>query len=372
VILIGTGLLFLAMPGPSHLSPETITVGQVAVLGIGTILGVAAQTLALLPALRRTGFRWRLRLGLGRLHLRALGRTAAWLVCYLAVSQAGVFVVLAIAKRASDVGAPGPFIYGNGWLLLMMGYGIVALPIITALMPEMSTTAAGAPTVGRDLGLGTRMIVVAVTPAATGLVALAVPISILLFEWRRYTHIQALDTAEVLVAAGFCLLPYAISQLQTFAFFALRDARTPALLNLPVTALRIGLDLLFYFTLPADRLVVALMISNGISYLVAAAAGAALLNRHLGSRYAGLGVGRLARTVLAGAIGGLFAAGVAWLLAQLDTGDKATSLMQVLAGGGVLVVAYLLSARLFGVREISQVTAFAMAWGPGRVSTRRP
>ena len=49
----------------------------------------------------------------------------------------------------------------------------------------------------------------------------------------------------MIAVAGLGLVPYAIMQLQQFAFYALRDTRTPALINVPVVALRVGLDLLF-------------------------------------------------------------------------------------------------------------------------------
>jgi putative peptidoglycan lipid II flippase len=371
-ILIATGLVFLAIPGPAHLTPSTITLPQVAVLGGGTLLGVIAQATALLPALRRTGFRWRLRLGFDQLHIRELGRTTAWLVCYLAASQVGVFVVLALAKRAGDQGGPGPFIYSNGWLLLMMGYGIVALPIITALMPTMSTTTAARSEIAANLGLGARMILLALTPVSAGLVALAVPVAVLLFEWHRYTHADALDTARVLVFAGLGLLPYAISQLQTFAFFALRDARTPALLNLPVVALRIGLDLLFYFTLPAHHLVMALMLSNGISYLAAVIGAARLLHhRVVGTApqpYLVLGM----RILAAGVVSGLVALGIVDLLRHVGVGVKAVSLLEVLVGAPALVATYLVCARLLGIREVGQLTAFLGRGRRGKFITTRP
>ena len=65
VVVIATAVLFLAASGPGDLTPVTITSGEVWLLGIGTTLGIAAQALVLLPALRRAGFplrpRWEFR-----------------------------------------------------------------------------------------------------------------------------------------------------------------------------------------------------------------------------------------------------------------------------------------------------------------------
>ncbi len=40
----------------------------------------------------------------------------------------------------------------------------------------------------------------------------------------------------MIAAAGIGLVPFAISQLQLFAFYAMPDTRTPAVINVPVVA----------------------------------------------------------------------------------------------------------------------------------------
>jgi putative peptidoglycan lipid II flippase len=58
IVVIGVLLAFVFMAG-FGVSPSSITPGEVALLGVGTTLGVLAQTAALVPALRAAGFRWR-------------------------------------------------------------------------------------------------------------------------------------------------------------------------------------------------------------------------------------------------------------------------------------------------------------------------
>ncbi|MBT8225496.1 MAG: hypothetical protein KJO75_08365 [Dactylosporangium sp.] len=121
LVVIAAAGIFLLLPSTSTLTPATISTAQVTVLGIGTLLGVAVQTAGLWPAARRVGLRWRWRFDLHALHLGHLARLAGWLLCFVAVGQVGVLVVLALVKAAGDRGAPGVFIYNNGWLMLMMG-----------------------------------------------------------------------------------------------------------------------------------------------------------------------------------------------------------------------------------------------------------
>ena len=87
-----------------------------------------------------------------------------------------------------------------------------------------------------------RLVAVVLVPITAAYVVLGRPIAVTLFEWGNYTHAEASSPAPVIAVAGLGLVPYAIMQLQNFAFYALRDTRTPALINIPVVAFRIAVD----------------------------------------------------------------------------------------------------------------------------------
>ena len=59
-----------------HPSVTTITPLEVQLLGIGTTIGIVAQSLALIPALRRVGFRWRPRFDFRRADVSEIGRAS--------------------------------------------------------------------------------------------------------------------------------------------------------------------------------------------------------------------------------------------------------------------------------------------------------
>ena len=66
----------------------------------------------------------------------------------------------------------GPAIFNNAFLIFMMAHGIVAVSIITALMPRMSAAAAEQPrttTWSHQLSLGTRLAAVVLIPATVAL-----------------------------------------------------------------------------------------------------------------------------------------------------------------------------------------------------------
>ena len=73
-------------------------------LGIGTTLGVVAQTVALFPSLRAAGFRWRPTLGFRPGEVTEIGRMAGWMSVYVIAT----FVGSLVAQIVANVAAPRP------------------------------------------------------------------------------------------------------------------------------------------------------------------------------------------------------------------------------------------------------------------------
>lgn len=97
VVVITTLALFTITPGPQAATPSSLSISQQLVLGVGTTLGVVAMTAALLPSLRASGFRWRIRLDLQGMGLRRLGRLAAWTFVYVAATQLAFLILTRLA-----------------------------------------------------------------------------------------------------------------------------------------------------------------------------------------------------------------------------------------------------------------------------------
>jgi len=91
------------------------------VLGVGTTLGVFAQTAVLLMALRREHISLRPLWGIDE-RLKRFGAMAAAMVLYVLISQLGLVVGNQIASTAA---ASGPAIYNYTWLVLMLPFGII-------------------------------------------------------------------------------------------------------------------------------------------------------------------------------------------------------------------------------------------------------
>ncbi len=366
VIMMVTVLVFWLLPGPASLNPATMTTAQVLVIGVGTTLGIAAQALVLVPALRRTGFRWawRFRARAGEKdRLREIGHLAGWVLGYVVVSQVGVSV---IQKVGNDNG--GFTVFTNVDLLFQMPYGILVVSVLTAIMPRLSRAAVRADNaaVVADLSLGARLSAVALVPITAGLIALGPVTGVTLFAHGETSDSSAHLMGTALAWSAFGLFPFALVMLQLRVFYAMRDGRTPTLINAFMVATKVVLILVTNaaFTAPAGvnvsrhpsvAAVEWLNIATSLSYVVGAIAGHVLLARRLGR----LGFAAVARTVGQVGVAAALAGGAAWGVAEGLTSAAGTgpagSALGLVAGGvaGVAVLVVVLwRMRLADVREV--------------------
>ncbi|MGX5656454.1 murein biosynthesis integral membrane protein MurJ, partial [Geodermatophilus nigrescens] len=307
VVVIATGVLFVLSAGPGDLEPATITAGQVWLLGGGTLLGIAVQALVLVPLLGRAGVPLRPRWGLRQTGLREAGSLGVWVVVYVAVSQIGVIVATRVANAAGRDGGLGNFAFQNASLLFQMPYGIIGVALLTALVPRMSRAAARSdvPGVVRDLALGTRLSALGLLPVSAALTVLGPPLAVVAFG-RGNTGLEDARAIGLALAIGaFGLLPMAVTLLQLRVFYAMKDARTPTLIQVGMVAVRVPLLLLVPAVVGPEHVVAGLMLATSATYLAGWAFGHVALRRHLGGAGTGGTLAPVLRMVLAAVVAGL-------------------------------------------------------------------
>ncbi|MDP9798512.1 putative peptidoglycan lipid II flippase [Catenuloplanes nepalensis] len=362
IIVIVTGGAYLVLYGASKLDPEQMTPGRIALLGGGTLLGVAIQAAGLIPALRTVGFRWKWRFNFRDLGLRDLAKLGAWMFCYVVANQIGLAVVFNLLNRAAAASGKaddptGPLMYNNVYLLLMMAHGIIAVSIITALMPRMSAAAADGRLheIAEDLSLGMRTAAAALAPVAVVYGVLAGPITVVLFRHGAITDSDALATSFVLISAGIALIPFSLSQLFTFANYAMSENRTAALVNVPVVIIRIAIHVACFMLLEPEWVAVGLMAGNAASYLISAVISATVLRRRIGT----IGMRDVITTllkVLAASAGAILAGVlVTALLPGGDTPSLVEAILNLVVGGAAIGGTYLGLALALRIREITQL-----------------
>jgi putative peptidoglycan lipid II flippase len=356
VVVIATGMLFIAASGPGQLTPVTITSAQVWLLGLGTTLGIAAQALVLLPLLPRAGVPLRPRWGLRNTGLREAVRLSLWVVGYVAVSQFGVLVATRIANEAGSAGGLGSLALANASLLFQMPYGIIGVALLTALLPRMSRAAARSdiPGVIEDLSLGTRLSALGLLPVTALLVVLGPSLGVLAFARGQTTHTQAEGIGTALAIGAFGLLPMAVTLLQLRVFYAMKDARTPTLIQIGMVAVRVPLLLLVPVLVEPDQVVAGLMLATSVTYVAGWVIGDIALRRRLGGLRTRETFGPVLRMAAASAV----AAGVGLLVRNVTddlvgtgpTGSLVTVVLGTVVTGGV-ALAGLVIARVPEIRE---------------------
>ncbi|WP_369170917.1 murein biosynthesis integral membrane protein MurJ [Streptomyces sp. R28] len=354
VVMTVFGLyLALAMGGGD--GGDLLTPTETAVLGWGTTAGIAAQALALVPALRAARFRWRPRFDWRGSGLTRPLRAAGWLVLLVLANQAAYWVTTRLATTAGLGGGPGYGAYNNAYALWVVPHGIITVSVVTALMPRMSAAAADGDTaaVRHDVSHALRVCASAVVPAACALFALAQPVMALVFGYGRTSADDTAAMAGILMAFAPGLVALSGQYVLSRAFYALSDTRTPFLLNLVIVALNAGLSLAAAHLLPARWAVTGM----AAAYSLALCVGWAVTGRVLSRR---LAVARPLRSSAVGAHARLLLAAVpATALGHLAAqgAGRAGALAAAAAGAAVVVLTFALLARPLRLAELDALLA---------------
>ncbi|WP_429519192.1 murein biosynthesis integral membrane protein MurJ [Rhodococcus sp. BE178] len=350
-IVLATVAVFVLLPGPVTLTPQSMTVAQVAVIGVGTTLGIVGQAATVVLALRRNGFRWRWRVRLlpytwrpVRAGLPLIG----WVLAYVVTSQIGVVVVLRVAFSHGGVST-----YTYADLLFQVPYGILGVSLLTVLMPRIARAVAenDHAAVLADLGRGARYSVVALIPVTAALMVLGPTLATVIFV-GRVDPADAHLIGTALAVSAFGLAPFAIVMLQLRVFYADHDTRTPALINIAMVTTKIAVIAVAVTTLPDQGVVLMLCVAGSVSYVVGAMLGHVLLRRRFGL----LGFHHVrdtaVRVVAAATISGAICF-VVTHATKSHLGDPRTGAAAALVAGTLTgIAAFALAAKLIGVPEI--------------------
>jgi putative peptidoglycan lipid II flippase len=318
-------------------------------VAVGVIVGAAGHALIQLPSVLRSGLRFRPTLDRRVEGLAEVGRLLVPRVVGQAAFAANFIVVTNVA---SQLGEGGPSSINYAWQLLMLPHGILALSVSTVIFPAMARQWER-----RDVGALGRTFQEAVRP----LIFLSVPVALILFLYREpivaallqrgdFTRASTVAVALPLAALAASLVAYALVEVLTRAFYAMKDAKTPVAIGLVVIVINVAIALLTIDTLEGLALGLALGISTTVEAVVLAAILIVRL-RALGVPSDGSWPWWLGRLAIATGVAAAFGFFVADALQRLWAVEGATFPVRL----GLLLVAVLLVAIPFGL------TAWALA-----------
>ncbi|MCW2903168.1 MAG: integral rane protein MviN [Streptosporangiaceae bacterium] len=376
VVVIAVGLAFVLI-STGKVDPANITDTEFNLLALGTTGGIVLQTVALWPSLRRAGFRWRPRFDFQRGELGEAGRMAGWTLMYVVATEIGFMVTTNLLNSAGVRGQEegigegfGFTPYFNAYQLFQLPYAIVAVSVITALLPRMSehASAGNRQLVREDFSSGLRLSAVIMIPAAALMFVLGPEISTVLFAHGNTTHADALVIADVLQMMAIALVPFSTYQLMLRVFYAFRDTRTPAFISLATVGTNIAAAVAVYQLLPTRRVAVGIAAGLALANVVGAVVCWVVLRWRLGGMDGRRIIGGHLKLLVAvwPLIGFAFAVhkiAEAWIGAA--TTISALGVLVIgSAGGGILYVVF---ARLLRVGEVQTLLGtLASRLGRGR------
>ncbi|MEE1840268.1 murein biosynthesis integral membrane protein MurJ [Streptomyces sp. NPDC007076] len=360
IVMIFTFGMFIWVYGTSaesQMGVQTIPPEGVRLLGIGTLLGLVVQALAMVPYLREAGFRFRPRFDWRGHGLGKTVKLAKWTVLFVLANQAGVIVVTQLATSAGKLSGKdgtGFLAYSNAQLIWGMPQAIITVSVMAALLPRISRAAhdddPGA--VRDDISQGLRNSAVAIVPVAFTFLALGLPMCTLLYASAGTEAARSMGF--ILMAFGLGLIPYSVQYVVLRGFYAYEDTRTPFYNTVIVAAVNAAASALCYVVLPARWAVVGMAASYGLAYAVGVGIAWRRLRNRLGGDLDGSHVVRTyARLCLAAIPAAVLGGGVGFAV-LLGLGEGAFgSLTALICGGAVLLGVFFVAAKRMRIEEIN-------------------
>jgi putative peptidoglycan lipid II flippase len=363
LVVIVVGLAFMLTAGLNRTAAD-ISPAQIELLGIGTTLGIVLQTVALIPSLRRVGFRWRPRRDFRRAEVSEIGHMSGWMFGYVLTTQIAFLVTTRVANaagaRVSQAAAgAGIAAYSNAYMLFQLPYAIVGISVITALLPRMSAHAAERKygQVSSDFSTAVRLAAVIVVPAALILAVLGAPLAEGVFGYGSTSIASARYVGEIFAVFSLGLLPFTLFQLLLRVFYSMHDSRTPALISVITMVINIVANVIALAVLPPQHVVAGLGAGFGLASLAGTIAAWRVLSRRIGGldgQAIGSGLVRMHAAAIPGAV---FAIAVAVMVGAVIPGGRIAALLTVAIGGCGAMLLYALFAKAFGVAELADLTA---------------
>ncbi|MET3807167.1 putative peptidoglycan lipid II flippase [Nakamurella sp. UYEF19] len=325
---------------------------QLLILGVGTTLGIVLQAAVMIPSLLRSGFRFKFRWGWDK-RLTEAGGLVGWAIVYVLISQVGVVVTTRVASGDSQ---SGPLVFSYASLLFQMPYGILGVAVLTAIMPRLSRHAAAGEMedVKNDVSLANRLSAVALLPVSAALIVVGGSLSVILFAHGELSQDSALQIGLTIGGMAIGLVPLAMTLVQMRVFYAMKDGRTPTIINGIMVAVRVPL-LLASVWLEPKWVVPGLAMATAVSYIVGAVVGEIWLR----ARFGPMGTSRTLRTigkmVVASAVGGVAAFAAVHYTVGLRPTDLFDAVKILVIGAVVGGIVIAIMTLLLGVEELTPV-----------------
>ena len=331
-------------------------------LGIGSTFGIAVQAAVLIPYMRKTGFRYRMRFdfrGVGLGHTLRLG---LWTLMFVIVNQITYIVINRLATasstQASSEGtqAAGATVYQIAFLISQVPHGIITVSVFTATIPMLSGLAADRayPQVRTELTRSMRLVLVALVPIAVTVACTGQLLATVMASYGGLagsTHV----IGKTIIAFTPAMVLFSLHYMTLRGFYADEDTRSPFWIQIWLALTNIVLAIGLTTFARTDQVAMFLAVAYGFAYLVGFLVASTRLSARIGVIFDASMIGFGVRLVIASAVAGATILGCLYVADRAgfeSTGVK--SAFVLLVGSGVAgALTYVIAARLLRLREIT-------------------
>jgi len=365
VVVITSALFFLVL---THLTPTTqsVTSGQLTLLGAGTTLGVIVQAGILFPALRKSGYTFTPRFDFRNSGLGKLGDLAIWTIGFVFVNQVSFLIISKLTTYANVVAvqnaqvAMGFTSYQKGQLMMMLPHSIITVSIITALLPRLSNHSQSKNLLAfaQELSIALRNVITYVIPCAAVLYFMGSQIGVILYGHGAASHDQGAAVGYISSMFAIGLPAFSIFYVLLRTYYAQENTKTPFMFNLGFNALHMSIGLVLYFTVSDNYKVPSLALAYSIAYIFICAITWNRVTRRLPEIPTKALVQLLARVLVAVLLSGL----VAWSAAThiFASNSTADALKQIALFTTILAIGYVSLAKIMRINEVTSVVSQIM------------
>ncbi len=268
-------------------SVTTITRGQATLLGLGTTVGYAVQLACLIPVLKQTKIKIRLRFDWRDPEIKKSLHLATWTLVFAAISQLSYLVTVNLSTRAAVQAAKegiktgvGYTPYGNAYLILLLPHSVITISIVTAILPLLSSHALDQKfsDIHDELIRAIRLVGIITVPSAIAFLLYGPLITRTLFF--GISNADARYLGLVLSAFSLGLMPLSVNLIALRGLNAFENVKLQVVSNAVANIVASIVAFLAALALPAKWVTVGLAAALAFSYYIGAWTSIRLLRRY--------------------------------------------------------------------------------------------